>query len=109
VNRADLSLAAMRADEESDWPSRVLAAIAAAPLVDEAEILSGAHWGTSELTPRELGALRLAAHGMGMKESAALLDSTVAAVFSLLRQVRRKLRAKNTTHAVALAIWDGLL
>lgn len=91
----DEILARMRDDTESDWPERLLADIAAAPTVT--------------LTPMELRCLLCASHGMEGAETAALTGRTLATVREQLKQARRKLAAKNTAHAVALALRAGLI
>jgi DNA-binding CsgD family transcriptional regulator len=109
---ADATLARMRVDTESDWPERLASAIRAAPVVPEHQIDKWAKpWFRpgAPLSAGELMALRCAAHGMGHKETAALLGTTPGAVTMRWRVAQAKLRAKNTTHAVALAIWDGQL
>ncbi len=102
----------MRADTESDWPERLRDAIKAAPVVPEHQIDKWVKpWFRpgAPLSAGELMALRCAAHGMGAKETAVLLDTTPRAIWLRWRVAQAKLRAKNTTHAVALAIWDGQL
>ena len=56
------------------------------------------------LTPRELEALCLAAEGLNSKESGARMRISEATVRGHLAATARKLRARNTTHAVAMAI-----
>jgi DNA-binding CsgD family transcriptional regulator len=92
----------MRDDEESDWPHRLLDRLARAPLVPERQQ-------PGLLTAREERALMLASYGMREPECAALMDVTEEAVKTYWRQARRKLRAKNTCHAVALALRAGLI
>ncbi len=53
--------------------------------------------------------LRCASYGMRRLETAALMGITAETVKGYNLLGRRKLRAKNTTHAVALAIRQGLL
>lgn len=94
MNRADRNLALMRSDPESDWHERLLRRMAATDL---------------DLTPAERDTLRAMSHGMTDEEAGALLGVSRAAIKSRLILARRKLRAKNTTHAVARAIWADLL
>ena len=60
-------------------------------------------------TEAELGCLRAASVGLGMKESGIVLGIGEETVKSHLTRARLKLRAKNTCHAVALAIRAGLI
>lgn len=59
------------------------------------------------LSSREKEVLLWAAHGKSAWETAQILTISEATVFTHLRNVRRKLGASNTTHAVALALSAG--
>jgi DNA-binding CsgD family transcriptional regulator len=85
----------MRADHAHPWPDRLIASIRRAEV--------------RPLSEREVRALMLASYGMEIAECAELMGVSRCAVHSYWRQARRKLRAKNTTHAVALAIRAGLI
>lgn len=61
------------------------------------------------LTRSELLALGAASHGLGWREAADALGWTPETVRSVLQDARRKLAAKNTAHAVALAMRQRLL
>lgn len=61
------------------------------------------------VTVRQLEMLRLAADGATYKQIAAELWVTVEDVKSLLGSARLTLEARNTTHAVAVAIRAGLI
>ena len=60
-------------------------------------------------TPAELGCLRAASVGLDAHESGVVLGIGHETVKSHLANARRKLRAKNTCHAVALAIRASLI
>ena len=60
-------------------------------------------------TPAELGCLRAASVGLDSNESGVVLGIGHETVKSHLANARLKLRAKNTCHAVALAIRAGLI
>lgn len=108
----------MRTDHGSDWPNRLLSDLNAAPLVSEEWLsrtrtprtIAGAvqQYGDT-LTPRQLDVIRCHAHGLDGPMTAEALGVTLATVESHLKLVRYKLRAKNTTHAVAQAIRSGLV
>ena len=61
------------------------------------------------LSPRELRCLEGMSHGLERAGTAELLGIDEETVKNHLRAARRLLRAKNTTHAVAIALRDGLL
>jgi DNA-binding NarL/FixJ family response regulator len=61
------------------------------------------------LTPREVGVLRLVAHGNANKEIAAQLSLTEETVKSHVRNIMAKLGAKDRTHAVAIALKRGII
>lgn len=67
-----------------------------------------AHEGMS-LTPAELRVLAFAAQGWREKQTAAALHLNIETVKSYSKQARRKLGARNTAHAVAIAYRAGLL
>ena len=60
-------------------------------------------------TEAELGCLRAASVGLSLKDSGVVLGISAETVHSHLKRARLKLRAKNTCHAVALAIRAGLI
>lgn len=60
-------------------------------------------------TPPELRALTAISHGLQSAEAAFVLGYTPRGMEEKLRNVRRKLRAKNTAHAVALALRAGFI
>lgn len=65
--------------------------------------------GTTTLSPSELLALRMKAEGCTTQEIAGMTATPVETVKSQLKQARVKLGAKNTPHAVWVAIEQGLL
>lgn len=64
---------------------------------------------TLALTLHETEALSLAARGCSMREIAGELRKSPETVKAQLGLARLKLGARNTTHAVALAMHDGLI
>jgi DNA-binding CsgD family transcriptional regulator len=92
---ADEILARMRADRESAWPDKLLDALARLPSV--------------ELTAMELRCLLYASHGLEADETATVRGVALETVRGQLKQARRKLAAKNTAHAVAIALRAGLI
>lgn len=89
----DELLARMRTDQESDWPRRLAASM-------------GRY---DELTGNDLDVLRCASVGLNRHMTADVLGVCPDTVKKRLRRVRYRLRAKNTTHAVCLAIREGLI
>lgn len=91
-------------------PDRLLGALGRAPVLDEAEIngYTAAH-GRSELTATELACLRGLSHGLTTGGVADLTGRGAETVKTQLRSARYKLAAKNSTHAVASAIRQGLI
>ncbi|MCB0190617.1 MAG: helix-turn-helix domain-containing protein [Anaerolineae bacterium] len=63
----------------------------------------------SPLSRRESECLRLAALGLTADLAARRLSISERTVRDYLRSGRLKLRAENTTHAVAVAITNGLI
>jgi DNA-binding CsgD family transcriptional regulator len=61
------------------------------------------------LTPPERQALSLAARGYSAKESAQALGKSPETIKAQLGIARLKLGAKNSTHAVVIALNDGLI
>ena len=62
-----------------------------------------------ELTPRELEVLALIASGSTAKQIAIELDIAPRTAEQHIEQAKLKLRAKNRTHMVAIAMQMGLL
>ena len=58
---------------------------------------------------RELDALRYSSHGLRERECADAMGVSEETVKTHLDFARRKLRAKNTAHAVAIALRLGLI
>ncbi|WVH05499.1 hypothetical protein KKJFFJLC_00015 [Vibrio phage vB_VpaS_PGB] len=61
------------------------------------------------ITPRQLQVLRLYANGLTSIEIAAELTISVRTVEEHLRGCRKELGAKNSVHAVAMAIQKGII
>lgn len=92
---ADTILERMREDRSSDWPRRILTKMAK---VDRL---------TAELTAGELRALEAASHGLSRQMTADAFGVPLETVRSQMRSAILKLRAKNTCHAVAIALRHG--
>ncbi len=58
----------------------------------------------TELTKTERKVLRLLAHGNTLERTGQLLGTSRETVKSQVRVARGRLRARNTTHAVAIAV-----
>lgn len=65
--------------------------------------------GAIKLTPRETEVLTWAAKGKSRWETSIILDISEDTVRAHLENIRRKLGASNTTHAIAIALLHGLL
>jgi len=61
------------------------------------------------LTPVEIRCLQAASYGLQMADAAAAFGMGYETVQTHLKYARRKLRAKNTTHACCEAIRRGLI
>jgi LuxR family transcriptional regulator, quorum-sensing system regulator BjaR1 len=64
---------------------------------------------TSKLTPRESEVLRWVASGKSAREIGEILDISKRTVDEHVLAAVRKLGAVNRTHAVALALRDGVI
>jgi DNA-binding NarL/FixJ family response regulator len=63
----------------------------------------------SLLSTKELAVIFLLSHGMDFRKIAGTLFVSPETVDSRINQVRKKLGAKNRTHAVAIALRLGLI
>lgn len=91
-------------------PPKLIRDIGKLPLLEEHEIdhyVRGIM--ASTLTPRRLRALELVSTGLQAKEIAVELGIRTTGALSLLREVQRVLDARNTTHAVAIALRRGII
>jgi DNA-binding CsgD family transcriptional regulator len=103
----------MRADDEHEWPTELLASISRAPAVRETDLRAATHFGARTPEQPLSGAERRALQGV----AAGLTTEMVARVYGLdastirdqLGRARFALGAKNTCHAVALAFRQGLI
>ncbi len=102
----------LMADTDSDWPDRLLSALAKAPVVvDEsvADFANDYQMATKvSLSDRELQVLHCASLGLDHDHIADLLFVSIETVKQHLKAARYVLRAKNTTHACCLALRHGL-
>jgi DNA-binding CsgD family transcriptional regulator len=91
---------------------RILKDLERAPLVTEAMIdrVSASDLSLSEgLSRREIQVLELLSHGTTLAQAADSLGIGFETARSHKKAARFKLRAKNTTHAVATALRKGLI
>jgi LuxR family transcriptional regulator, quorum-sensing system regulator BjaR1 len=93
----DEILGRMRDDSESDWPDRIITA------------MRDVRQPSDILTPREIEMLKALSHGMGSGDCGALFGIADSTARGHIYKAQRKLRAKNGTHAVALAMREGLI
>lgn len=119
---ADWLLSRMRADAQHDWHLRLWHNIWTTPDApgtkratararqERARKALAAHViPVAELTRAETRALIATATGLRAPEAAKVLGVTEDSFDAALLSARRKLRAKNTTHAVANALRQGLI
>ena len=95
-----------------DWPDpdrRDAALLRCLEDVYRAEGLRPAPPRATGVTAAELRALEAFSHGLGRTGTADALGVTLETVKTLTVRARRKLRAKDTTHAVAIALRRGLI
>lgn len=64
---------------------------------------------TEELTPYEIQVLRYFSQGLEYKMVADAMNRSINTVMTQMKSARKKLRAKNTTHACCEAIRRGLI
>lgn len=65
--------------------------------------------GRDELSPREIQVLQALSHGVGQQGVAEILGIELETVKHHLRAARRILAAKDSAHAVAIALRRGLI
>jgi DNA-binding CsgD family transcriptional regulator len=94
---ADELVRRMIADVDSDWPERLLAGMARVGYTRH------------DLTPAELAALGACSHGLTDAMAGEVLGKTTETIKAQLKAARMKLRAKNTAHAIAIALREGLI
>ena len=71
--------------------------------------MSGVLNDSASLSPRELEVLRWVAQGKSSREISVLLGITSRTVNEHVTSTVRKLSAKNRTHAVAIALREGII
>lgn len=107
---ADEIIVRMRADHDSDWPTRLLRNIGRRPLIDESAIRNGTTApGRRGLSESELRVLEAFSRGMTAEMAAELLGVSPETVKTQVKSARYRLRAKNTTHACCEALRLGLI
>lgn len=105
VGYADIVRASRRALRgESPLPPTLVRA-----LVDRVRSLPSQQTGSSELSAREVGVLRLLAEGLSTAEVAGRLNYSERTIKNVLHDVITRLRLRNRTQAVAYAIRSGVL
>ena len=65
--------------------------------------------GEISITPKEMEILYLIAEGYNSNEIANELDNAEGTIKVAVKSMRRKLKAKNSAHLVAIAYHEGLL
>lgn len=106
--RADETLARMRADTASDWPTRLLTDLEREPLVDRLPT-KGAWARIPDVSEAERQAVACASVGLTAEMTADVTGVPAQTVKHNRAAVIYKLRAKNMTHAVAIALRQGLI
>jgi DNA-binding CsgD family transcriptional regulator len=99
----------MRLVRSQPIPERLIAALRRAPLVPEEELVQKRPKARDRLADAERAALTCASHGLDAAMTAEVLGKSVHTIKDQLRTARYILRAKNTAHAVALALRAGLI
>ena len=89
-------------------PDKLIRALGRAPLVEESKITSPVRL-TLALSKRERETLLLLSHGCTLAQAGDALGLGYETVRTHDRSARFKLRAKNSTHAVAEAIRLGII
>lgn len=89
-------------------PHALADAIIAAPLREES-LLRGKNYYKKELTPPQLQVLQHMANGLDRSEAAAAEHYSLNSIKGHLREATRKLEARSTSHAVAIALRRGLI
>ncbi len=93
-----------------DWPTRLLRNIGRAQLVTEDQLRPGRVTLTAcDPTPAELRTLAGLSYGLTVAMVADVYGLSYDTTRQHLRSCRFKLAAKNSTHAVALALRQGLI
>ena len=95
--RSEFNLELMRDDEESDWPNRLLHNMANVVVSPKT------------LAPSEIDVLFFKSYGLTSKEIAKLTHRSENTVKTHLKMASAKLAAKNTAHAVAIAMRNDLI
>lgn len=94
----------------SEIPERLIRKLQSLPLIVEERLPGHTSWATSpEVTPGQVRILEALSHGMGYKGAADLLGLSPETIKWQAQGARYRLRAKNTTHAVAIALRKGLI
>lgn len=62
-----------------------------------------------DITDRELTVLELMSRGCSAKEAGRVLYVEESTIVSSVKRTRRKLGARNTAHAVAIALREGMI
>jgi DNA-binding CsgD family transcriptional regulator len=105
----DEILKKMRKDADSDWPERLLKAIENVQLLTDEKRIDSARKNEHPLTETELNVLRCASVGLTYRMTADITDRSLATVQTHAKGAIFKLKAKNMTHAVSIALRKGLI
>lgn len=108
--RAEKILAEYNARRYSEeLPPALLRDLAHARILEPGEPVEGQNLSDEPLTPAELLVVRFASYGLNNIETADVTGLAYGTVQSQIKRAMRKLRAKNRTHLVALALREGLI
>lgn len=92
-----------------DAPLTLQLAIEKAPLVDPQLLGTTKPLNKNAISRREKQVLILVAYGMTLPEVGSYLCLAHGTVQEHLKRIRRKLGARNTTHAVAIAVYQKMI
>ena len=104
-----MNVTAMLKADENGWVDALLRDIARAPVLSDERGIGYPNPGSYDLTAAELRVVESMSHGLTAQMAGELLAVSPETVKSQLQAARFRLRAKNTTHAVANALRQGLI
>lgn len=104
-----MNVMAMLEADEIGWVNALLRDIARAPLLADESGIGFPNPGSRDLTPSELRVIEAMSHGLTADQAGDLLGVAPETVKSQLKAARFRLRGKNTAHAVANALRQGLI
>ena len=104
-----MNVMAMLEADENGWVDALLRDLEHAPLLADERGVRFSSPGRGDLTPAELRVVAAMSHGLTAEMAADLLGVATETVKTHLKAARVRLRAKNTAHAVANALRQGLI